>query len=168
MTHHNPNLGEVTTFTHIVYFVPLRGTHIRMAFCFGIPLVPKLSWFELPRLCKVITFCSDLRLGWGLKQNCISPWELSNDVSYSTYTHRGRVDSWLLVVKSQIASLIPDLSFCHNLCYQCPNGPCKAIFDIYTLITFQWYKEHPNVRCFDPCNQTLKFRKSRKTPKSQF
>jgi hypothetical protein len=29
--------GEPTTFPHIVYSVPLRGTHIRMAFCPGIP-----------------------------------------------------------------------------------------------------------------------------------
>jgi hypothetical protein len=27
--------------------------------------------------------------------------------------------------------------FCHNLCYRCPNGPCKPIFDIYTLLAFQ-------------------------------
>jgi hypothetical protein len=72
------------------------------------------------------------------------------------------------VVESQIASLIFGLSFCHILCYRCPNGPCEPIFDIYTLITFQWYKEHPNARCFDPYNRTLKFRKSRRTPKSQF
>ncbi len=63
---------------------------------------------------------------------------------------------------------LPTLLFCHNLCCGCPNGPCEPIFDIYILIFFQWYKEHPNVRCFDPCNQTLKFRKSRRIPKSPF
>jgi len=110
-----------------------------------------------------ITFCSDLRLGQGLKQSCSSCWELSKGVLHSTYTHRGRVDSWLLVIWSQTGSLTPDLSFFHNLCCKCP-----PIFDIYTSIAFQWYKERPNVRCFDPCNWTLKFRGSRRTPKSPF
>jgi hypothetical protein len=71
--------------------------------------------------------------------------------------HKGRVDSWLLVLGSQTASLSSDPSCCHNLCCRCPNGPCEPIFDMYTLITFQWYKEHPNARCFDPCNWILKF-----------
>jgi hypothetical protein len=78
-------------------------------------------------------------------------------VSHSTCTHRGRVDSWLLVVGSQTASLIPDPSFDHNLCCSCPNGSCKAIFDICTSKPFQQYKKHINVRCFDPCNQLWVF-----------
>jgi len=116
--------------------------------------VSKLSRFRFPGLCEVIIVCSDLRLGWGLKQTCSFPWELSNDVSHFTWTHRGRVDSRLLVVG--------------NVCYRCPNGPCKPIFESYTLIAFQWYKEHPNVRCFDPCNRTLKFRESQRILKSPF
>ncbi len=131
--------------------------------------VPKLSRFGLPPLCGVITICSDLWLGWGLKQTCSSHLDLSNDMSHSNYcTHRGRVDSWLLMVGSQIASLTIDLSFCHNLCCRCPNGSCEPIFDIYVLIIFQWYKERPNTKCFDPCNWILKFRKSRRTPKFPF
>jgi len=102
--------------------------------------VPKLFRFGLLGLCEIITFCSNLRLGWGLKQTCIFPQELSNGVLHSTYTHWSWVDSWLLVVGNQIASLTPDLSFCHNLCYRCPNDPCKPIFDMYTSIAFQWYK----------------------------
>jgi len=129
--------------------------------------VPKLSRFGLLGLCKVIILCSNLRLGWSLKQTCSYPRELSNSVLHSTCTHRGQVNSWLLVVRSQIASLTRNPSFCHNVCCRCPNGPCKAIFDIYTLIAFQWYKEHPNARCFDPCNWTLKFQESRRTFKSQ-
>jgi len=50
--------------------------------------VRKLSWFGLPGLCKIITFCSDLLLGWGLKQTCSSLQELSNGVSHSTCTHQ--------------------------------------------------------------------------------
>jgi hypothetical protein len=111
-------------------------------------VVPKLSRFGLLRLWAFITSCSDLRLG----QTCSSPQELSNGVSHSTCTHRGRVDSRLLVVGSQIASLTPGLSFDHNLCCRCPNGSCKAILDIYTSRTFQRYKEHFQARCFDPCN----------------
>jgi hypothetical protein len=127
--------------------------------------VSKLSRFGLPQLCEGITLCSNLRLGWGLKQTCSSRWELSKSVLNSICTHRDRVDSWLLVLRSQTGNLTPDLSFCHNLCYRYPNGSCKPIFDIYT---FQWYKKRLNARCFDPCNRTLKFRESRKTPKSPF
>jgi hypothetical protein len=128
--------------------------------------IPKLSRFGLPGLWTFITSCSDLRLGWGLKQTCSSPSKLSNGLSHSTFTHRDRVDSWLLVVGSQIASLTPDLSFDHNLCRRYPNGPCEAILDIYTSRPFQWYKEHLEARCFDSCNRTLSFRKSRRTLKS--
>ncbi len=130
--------------------------------------VPKLSQFGLPRLCEFITFCSDLLLGWSPKQICSSPWELSNGVSHSTCTHQGRVDSRLLMVGSQIADLTPGPSFCHNLCYRCANGSCKAIFNIYTSIAFQWHEERLKARCFDPYNQTLKFPEFRRTPKSPF
>ncbi len=37
--------------------------------------VLKLSRFRFPKLCKVITFCSNLRLGWGLKKTSSSPWK---------------------------------------------------------------------------------------------
>jgi hypothetical protein len=107
-------------------------------------------------------------LRWNLKQSCSPRRELSNCVSHSTCTHRVRVDSWFLVVGSQNASLTPGLSFCHNLCYRCPNGSCEPIFDIDTLIAFQWYKERFHARCFDPCNWTLKFWESRRAPKSPF
>ncbi len=130
--------------------------------------VPKLSRFGFQGLCEFITLCSDLRLGWGLKQTCNSPWELSNGVLHSTCTHQGRVNSQLLVVGNQIVSLTPDLSFCHNLCYRCPNGSCEAIFNICTSIDFQWYEKRFKARCFDPCNQTLKFKESRRTPKFPF
>ncbi len=89
-------------------------------------------------------------------------------MSHSTCTHWGQVDSRLLMVGSQTANLTPCPSFCHNLCYRCPNGSCKPIFDIYTLIVFQWYKERLNARCFDSCNRTLKFQESHRTPKSPF
>jgi hypothetical protein len=62
--------------------------------------VPKLSRFGLSGLWELITPNSDLRSGWGLKQTSSSTQELSNSVLHSTCTHRGRVDSWLLVVGS--------------------------------------------------------------------
>jgi hypothetical protein len=130
--------------------------------------IPKLFRFGLPRLCKIIIFCSNLRLGWGLKQTCSSPWNFSNDVLHSTYTHQGWVDSRLLMVESQTRSLIRDLSFCHNLWCRCSNGPCEPIFDICISIAFQWYKKHLNARCFNPFNRTLKFQESRRTPQSPF
>ncbi len=130
--------------------------------------VPKLSWFGLPGLWAFITFRFDLRLGQGLKRTCSSLWELFNGVLHSTYTHRDRVDSRLLVVGSQIANLTPGPSFNHNLCCRCPNGSCEAISDIYTSRPFQRYKEHLHARCFDPWNCVLNFQESRRTPKSHF
>jgi hypothetical protein len=130
--------------------------------------VPKLSRFGLLGLWAFITSCSDLRLGWGLKQTCSSLRELSNNVSHSTCTHQGQVDSWLFMVGSQTGSLTPSLSFDHNLCCRCPNGSCEAILDIYTSRPFQRYKKHLRVRCFDPCNWTLNFWESRRTLKSHF
>jgi hypothetical protein len=107
-------------------------------------------------------------LEWSLKQTCSSSRDLSNGVSHFTCMHRGRVDSWLLMVWSQIGNLIFDPFFCHNLCCRCPNGPCEPIFDIYISLSFQWYKEHTNAKYFDHCNRTLKFLESKRTPKSQF
>jgi hypothetical protein len=112
--------------------------------------VPKLSRFELPGLWAFITSRSDLRLRRGLKKTCSFPWELSNGMSHSIFTHRDRVDSWLLVVRSQIASLTPGPSFNHNLCWRCPNGSCEAISNINTSRPFQQYKKNFNAKCFDP------------------
>ncbi len=112
--------------------------------------VSKLSRFRLPGLWAFITSRPELGLGRGLNQSCSSPRELFNCVSHFTCTHRDRVDSRLLVVGSQIVNLTLGLSFDHNLCCRCPNGSCEAILNIYTSRPFQWYKEHPNARCFDP------------------
>ncbi len=130
--------------------------------------VPKLSRFGLLGLWAFITSCPKLGLRRGLNQSCSSPRELSNDVSHLTYTHWNWVDSQLLVVESQTASLILGPSFDHNLCCRCSNGSCEAISDIYTSRPFQQYKEHLNVRCFDPCNRALNFWESKRTPKSHF
>ncbi len=78
-----------------------------------------------------------------------------------------KVDSRLLVVGSQTASLTPSPSFAHNLGYGCPNDQCEAIFDIYTSRPFQGHQEHPKARCFSPFCRTLKFQESRRTPSPQ-
>jgi hypothetical protein len=89
-------------------------------------------------------------------------------VFHSTYTHRNRVNSRLLMIGSQIANLTPGPSFDHDLCCRCPNGSCKAILDIYISRPFQRYKKRLDARCFDPYNHVLSLRESRRTPKSHF
>jgi hypothetical protein len=46
-THHGPDLGEATTFPHIVLSMPLHGTCIQMAFC---PKTPKEESRNCPSL----------------------------------------------------------------------------------------------------------------------
>jgi hypothetical protein len=128
--------------------------------------VPKSLRIGVLQLCGTITYSLNLWSGQGLNQSCSPRRELSNEVSHATWTQGNRVDSWLSVVRSQIASLTPDLSFGHNLCFRCPNGSCELILDIYTSITFQWYKVLLNARCFNPCNRNLNFQESWRTPKS--
>jgi hypothetical protein len=141
-----------------------------MAFCPGIPKEESRNCPSLDSrgLWKLIIPSSDLRLEWSLKNCFSSPQDLSNGVLHSTCTHRGRVDSRLLVVGSQTVSLTLGPAFDHNLCYRYPNGSCKAILDIYTSRPFQRYKEHFNARCFGPWNQALSFWESRRTPSSHF
>jgi hypothetical protein len=108
-THHDPDLGEATTFPLIVYSVLLHEAHIQMTFC---PKIPKWesqnfqSWdfrdFGAP-----ITLCVDLWLRWGLKQSCSPCWELLNDMSYATCTQGSWVNSWLLVVGVKLPIWLP-------------------------------------------------------------
>ncbi len=84
-----------------------------------------------------------------------------------TFTQGNRIDSWLVVVGSQIANLTPGLSFGHNLCLRCLNGQYEPIWNIYTSIAFQWYKELFKARIFDPCNCALKIQESIRDSNSQ-
>jgi hypothetical protein len=93
---------------------------------------------------------------WSPKKICSPCWELFNDMLHTTYTQVNHGDSWLLMVRSQIGTLTPNLSFGHNLCFKYSNGTCEPILDIYVLITFQWYKVILNPMIFDPCNCCLK------------
>jgi hypothetical protein len=82
----------------------------------------------------------DLRSGRGLNQSCSPQRELSNTVLHSRSARRKQVDSRLLVVGSQTASLTPGSSFAHNLGCRCLNDQCEAIFDIYVSRPFQWHQ----------------------------
>jgi hypothetical protein len=143
-THHGPDLGEATTFPLIVYYVPLHKAHIQMAFCPGTPKweswdsqswdsqmgVVRFPKLGLPRLWGHITLRADLQLRWSRKQSCSPHQGLSIGMLHATCTQENRFDSQLLVVRSQIGNLTPDLSFRHNLCFKCLNGSCEPILDI--------------------------------------
>jgi hypothetical protein len=126
--------------------------------------VPKSCQMGLPGLWSPITLWADLKSQCGLKQSCTSCRELSNAMSHSRIDHREKVDSQLFVVGSQTGSSIPDPSFGHNLCFKCPNEPCKPNLDIYAPSAFQWYKERHKTLRFDPWNYSLKFWESTGTP----
>jgi hypothetical protein len=118
--------------------------------------VSKFSQMKLPWLWRRITSCVHLRLQWDLKKSCSLCWEIFNGMLHVACTQGNRVNSWLLVVESQTASLTPDLSFGHNLCFRCPNGQCEPILHIYASIAFQWYKKLFKAMSFDPWNYALK------------
>jgi hypothetical protein len=121
--------------------------------------VPKLSRVGVPGLWMVIAPRPKLGPGWALNQSYSSCRELSNVVLHSLKRRRKEVDSWLLMVRSQTASLTPGPSFAHNLGCKCPNGQCEAILKIYASRSFRWYKERAKVRRFDPSKLSSEFSK---------
>jgi len=129
--------------------------------------VPKLPNSRLLQLWNPITLRTDLRLRWSLKQSYSLHQGLFNGMWHATFTQGNLVDSWLLMVGSQITNLIPDLSFGHNLCFKCPNGWCELILDIYVSIAFHWYKELFKPMGFNPCNLSLKIWESFEIPTPQ-
>jgi hypothetical protein len=170
--HHGPDLGEATTFPHIVFSATPHGGYIQMAL---FPETPKLESRNCPetvlvrvlRLWELITLDYRVWLRRGLNQSCSPRRDLFNAMSHSQFGGREEVDYRLLVVGSRIASLTPGLSFAHNLGDRCPNGQCEAIFDIYASRPFQRHQEHPNARCFGPCYRALNIQESRRTPNPQ-
>ncbi len=138
-THHGPDSRGATTILPVIFFVPLRRTCIRMTL---FPETPKVEsrncpGFGFSRLWDIVASCPNLRSGQGLNQTCNLLRGLSNAVSHSLSARRERVNSRLLVVGSQTASLTPGLSFTHNLGCRCPNDQCEAISDMYTSRPFQ-------------------------------
>ncbi len=126
--------------------------------------VPKLSRVGVLGLWTNITSRPNLRSGRGLNQSCNPQRELSNAMSHSPSAHWKRVNSQLLVVRSQTVSLTPGPSFAQELGCRCPNDQCEAIFDIYVSRPFQWHQERLNARCFGPFCRALNIRESRRTP----
>jgi hypothetical protein len=129
---------------------------------------PKIVPAGLSELWTAITPDCGVGSRRGLNQSCNPRRDLSNAMSHSQIGHREEVDSRLLVVRSQTASLTPGPSFAHNLGCRCPNDQCEAIFDIYVSRPFQWHQEHPKARCFAPCCRALNIRESRRTPNPHF
>jgi hypothetical protein len=121
----------------------------------------------LPELWTAITLDCRVESQRGLNQSCSPCRDLFNAMSHTEIGRRKEVDSRLLVVESQTASLTPSPSFAHNLGCRCLNFQCEAIFDIYVSRPFQWHQEHPNARCFAPCYRALNIWESRRTPNPQ-
>ncbi len=67
---------------------------------------PKLGF---PPLWMPITSCANLQLRWGLKKSYNLHQYFSNYMWHASFTHVIQGDSWLLMVKSQIDILIPNL-----------------------------------------------------------
>ncbi len=111
-------------------------------------------------LWKLITSCSDIRLKWGLINNCNYCLSLSNHIWHATCMHIFQVDFWLLMVGSQIDILTPDPSFGHNLCHKYSNGLWKLALNMYISKKNQWFNELSNPMNFDPSNNSLKVWKS--------
>jgi hypothetical protein len=171
-THHGPDSGvshHLTPYSILCDWSP--KLHPNGTFLLGLPKwSPETVSAGLPKLWTAITPRPELRSRQVLNQSCSSHRELSNVVSHSSRKRWEEVDSRLLVVGSQIASLTPGPSFAHNLglgC-RCLNCQCEAIFDIYVSRPFQWHQERLNARCFGPCCRALNIWESRRTPNLQF
>jgi hypothetical protein len=109
---------------------------------------PEIVPGGVPGLWELITSDCEIGSRRGLNQTCSPRRDLSNDVSHSQFGLREEVDSWLLVVGSQTASLTRGLSFAHNLGDRCPNGQCDGIFDIYASRHFPVTRRTPQCKVF--------------------
>jgi hypothetical protein len=111
-THHGPDSGEATTFPHIVFSVTPRWDYIQMALFPGTPKLesrncPETVMGGVPGLWELITPEFGVWSRQGLNQTCSPRWDLSNDVSNFQFEGWEEVDSRLLVVGNQTASLTP-------------------------------------------------------------
>jgi hypothetical protein len=98
--HHSLDLGEVTTFPFIIFFVISHRGYIQMSFCPGTPKlgVPKFSKLKLPQLWRAITSCENVWLKWSLKQSCSPYQELSKDMWHHMHATNSR---WFLTFSGQ-------------------------------------------------------------------
>jgi hypothetical protein len=165
-THHSLDLGQATTFPpYSILCVFPRSPHPNGFLSRDSQMgVSKLRKLRESQLWGPITLCENFQLRWDLKQSCSPDQELFNNMSHATYTQGNWVNSWLLVVGSQIANLTLNPFFGHNLCFKCPNGWCEPILDIFVSIAFQWYEELFEPLGFDSCNHFLNIWESIMTP----
>jgi hypothetical protein len=149
--------------------MPNHGACTQMSFCPEIPKLRVLKFlkFGLLQLWRLIISYEDLWLRWSLKKCCSPCQELFDNITHVTCTQVNQGDSQLLMVGSQIFTLIFDPSFGHNLCFKYPNGSCKPILNIYIPRSFRWHKENFNPMSFDPCNRPLKIQEFIRTPTSK-
>jgi hypothetical protein len=117
---------------------------------------PETVLVGVPKLWKLISPDCQVRLERGLNQYYSSPRELFNAMSHTVIGRRKEVDSWLLLVGSQIASLTPGPSFSHNLGFRCPNGQCEAIRHLH-FKTFPMTSRTPQCEVFWAFNSSSEF-----------
>jgi len=153
-THHGPDSGVCHHHTlPIVYSATPHGGYIQIA---QIPGTPEMESRNCPEivpggvsgLWELITLDCEIGSWRGLNQTCSPRQDLSNDVSHSQFRLREKVDSRLLTVGSQTASLTPGPSFAHNLGDRCPNAQCEGIFDIYASRPFPMTLRTPQYEVF--------------------
>jgi hypothetical protein len=137
-THHGLKFGEATTFPFIVFSATLHmGPHPNDILSWDSQVgISKFPQPRLPQLWGRITSRVDFRLWWSLKQSCSPHRELSNGMFHTAYMRGPCINSWLLMVRSQIVNSTPNLSFDHILYFRCLHESCEPILDIYVSITF--------------------------------
>ncbi len=83
--HHDPNLGETTTFPLIVFCACPRGQHPNVILSRDSQVgVLKFLKLGFPRLWRPITLCAYLWWKWVLKQSYSPHQELSKDMWHTT------------------------------------------------------------------------------------
>jgi hypothetical protein len=125
---------------------------------------PEIVPIGVPKLWEFITPDCRIRSQQRLNQSCSPRQDLSNTMSHSQIECREEVDSRLLVVGSQTASLTPGPSFAHNLSFRCPNDQCEVIFDIYASRPFQWHPKTPKCEVFWALLSSYENSKDSKSP----
>jgi len=91
---------------------------------------PEIAPTETPTTLEPHNFTSRPWIEVQSKASCSFRREISNGMWHVVCRQVNRVDSRLFLVRSQIGSLTPNLSFGHNLCFRCPNEQYKPILDI--------------------------------------
>jgi hypothetical protein len=139
-THHGPNLGEATTFLHIVFSAPHFGDYVQMALFLGTPKLesrncPETVLSGVPGLWALITPDFKVWSRRGLNQTCSPRWGLSNTMSHSPFGGREEVYSLLLPITwatdVQTANARPFLiSTLQDLSNDTKNTPMRGVLGL--------------------------------------